>query len=646
MPRRLPPLLPISLTLLLVLLLHAAQLNRRFEPGFLDFDQFINTPALPASTEISTSTPIELSYPELKQKLIEQLMRPYKRYERPTEGTLEPTRVYLSIKILAVTSVDVINMQYTADMILTQTWMDPRLKWNHLPEYSGIANNILLTHKRNDIWLPDLFFRNGKEGFLYKMTVPNHKISVSPSGRIYFSQKITMRLACEMHLRNFPMDQQDCDMDIGSYGYTIDQLKFVWNGSNSFIFADDMLISEFNTPAFTVTEDCTAPGTTSTGTYSCLLGRFQLKRQIGSYLVGTYVPAFLIVIVSWLTFWVSPDAIPARVTLGLLTLISLLTKIASLNNTLPRVSYIKAIDIWLIACLIFVIASMLEFTLASYWSRKVFLSKWRDQVRRTVRVTLDRVVCPCCSPNPHKILMRCTCCGLIDPQYKDTAHVTKINIPMRPPSHHSKNDEATPQHCACARNSCRAVKFDFPIESSHKPSDWIQIYDNKGALDHSPHPTIRQNNFSRKYQTWDHGNCTTAAVLVASPKTTTHQEEHVRSRRSPRHQTQAPHSNDIPMSILPSSRQRRKGQKVTFSSHSNNRRNRRSVDTALCQQHPLPERYLRVREVEIDEETESTKQNSSKSTEDGDLNSEIDAYSSCGYWGFYLIISDPGFSDT
>ncbi|KAM3175188.1 hypothetical protein ACTXT7_009000 [Hymenolepis weldensis] len=78
-----------------------------------------------------------------------------------------------------------------------------------------------------------------------------------------------------------------------------------------------------------ILHDCTAPGTTSTGTYTCLLGRFQLKRQIGSYLVGTYVPAFLIVIVSWLTFWVSPDAIPARVTLGLLTLISLLTKLSN-----------------------------------------------------------------------------------------------------------------------------------------------------------------------------------------------------------------------------------------------------------------------------------------------------------------------------
>lgn len=71
----------------------------------------------------------------------------------------------------------------------------------------------------------------------------------------------------------------------------------------------------------------------------------------------------------------------------------LLLQIASLNNTLPRVSYIKAIDIWLIACLIFVISAMLEFTLASYWSRKVFLSKWRDQVRICYTQAQFQVLC-------------------------------------------------------------------------------------------------------------------------------------------------------------------------------------------------------------------------------------------------------------
>lgn len=173
-------------------------------------------------------------------------------------------------------------------------------------------------------------------------------------------------------------------------------------------------------------------------------------------------------------------------------------------------------------------------------------------------------------------------------------------------------------------------------------------------MDHSPHQSVCQNNIPRKCQTWKHNNYSTSAVLVASPKTT-NQENNIRFRHSTRHNISAP-SADIQMSTLPTSGQRRK--QVTFSCHSSSRRSRRSrieVDTALCQRHPLPERYLRVREVEIDEEPESDGRNSSiSSNTDGDLNSEIDAYSrflfpccfilcNCAYWGFYLIIADPGF---
>ncbi|KAM7533756.1 hypothetical protein Aperf_G00000112099 [Anoplocephala perfoliata] len=161
---------------------------------------------------------------------------------------------------------------------------------------------------------------------------------------------------------------------------------------------------------------------------------------------------------------------------------------------------------------------------------------------------------------------------------------------------------------------------------------------------------MHQNSNPGKYQTWKQ-NCSTTAVLVASPKTT-NLEDNIKFRHSSRHNIAAP-SADIQMSTLPTSRQRRK--QVTFTSHSSSRRSRRSGDTALCRHHPLPERYLRVREVEIDEEPEGDGRNSSiSSNTDDDINSEIDAYSrflfpccfilcNCAYWGFYLIIADPGF---
>lgn len=47
--------------------------------------------------------------------------------------------------------------------------------------------------------------------------------------------------------------------------------------------------------------------------------------------------------------------------LGILSVLSLSSECTSLASELPKVSYVKAIDIWLIACLLFGFASLVEY---------------------------------------------------------------------------------------------------------------------------------------------------------------------------------------------------------------------------------------------------------------------------------------------
>lgn len=54
----------------------------------------------------------------------------------------------------------------------------------------------------------------------------------------------------------------------------------------------------------------------------------------------------MLVIVSWVSFWLDPNAIPARVSLGVTTLLTMATQISGINSSLPPVSYTKAIDVW------------------------------------------------------------------------------------------------------------------------------------------------------------------------------------------------------------------------------------------------------------------------------------------------------------
>lgn len=91
-----------------------------------------------------------------------------------------------------------------------------------------------------------------------------------------------------------------------------------------------------------------------------------MRRRIGYFLIDTYVPSTIIVIISWISFWISPESAPARVALGITTVLTMTTLISSARASLPKVSYVKAIDWYLLLCLIFVFGSIMEYTFVAF----------------------------------------------------------------------------------------------------------------------------------------------------------------------------------------------------------------------------------------------------------------------------------------
>ena len=49
----------------------------------------------------------------------------------------------------------------------------------------------------------------------------------------------------------------------------------------------------------------------------------------------------MLIFVSWVSFWLDPEATPARVSLGVTTLLTMATTQSGINAQLPPVSYTK-----------------------------------------------------------------------------------------------------------------------------------------------------------------------------------------------------------------------------------------------------------------------------------------------------------------
>ena len=121
------------------------------------------------------------------------------------------------------------------------------------------------------------------------------------------------------------------------------------------------------------------------------------KRQFSYYLITIYVPGCMLVIVSWVNFWLDPkvngqtfvhkkktfasgsscpgcsrshnstDDVNSGKKLLIRTLITIISlQTASINSALPPVAYTKAIDVWQGVCVGFVFSALMEYALVNY----------------------------------------------------------------------------------------------------------------------------------------------------------------------------------------------------------------------------------------------------------------------------------------
>ncbi|NXG18248.1 GLRA4 protein, partial [Grallaria varia] len=298
-----------------------------------------------------------------------------------------PVNVTCNIFINSFGSVTETTMDYRVNVFLRQQWNDPRLAYREYPDDSLDLDPSML----DSIWKPDLFFANEKGANFHDVTTDNKLLRIFKNGNVLYSIRLTLILSCPMDLKNFPMDIQTCTMQLESFGYTMNDLIFEWLEEQEAVQVAEGL----TLPQFILRDEkdlgyCTKYY--NTGKFTCIEVKFHLERQMGYYLIQMYIPSLLIVILSWISFWINMDAAPARVGLGITTVLTMTTQSAGSRASLPKVSYVKAIDIWMAVCLLFVFAALLEYAAVNFVSRqhKEFMRLRRRQRRLRMEEELVR----------------------------------------------------------------------------------------------------------------------------------------------------------------------------------------------------------------------------------------------------------------
>ncbi|XP_068194805.1 gamma-aminobutyric acid receptor subunit rho-1 isoform X2 [Antennarius striatus] len=260
---------------------------------------------------------------------------------RPAFGG-PPIPVGVDVQVESLDTISEVDMDFTMTLYLRHYWKDERLSFPSTNNQSMTFDSRLV----KKIWVPDMFFVHSKRSFIHDTTTDNVMLRVYPDGNVLYSLRVTVTAMCNMDLSRFPLDTQTCSLEIESYAYTDDDLMLYWKKGNESLNTDDRIsLSQFLIQKFHTTTKLAFYS--STGWYNRLYIHFTLRRHIFFFLLQTYFPATLMVMLSWVSFWIDRRAVPARVPLGITTVLTMSTIITGVNASMPRVSYIKAVDIYL-----------------------------------------------------------------------------------------------------------------------------------------------------------------------------------------------------------------------------------------------------------------------------------------------------------
>uniref|UniRef100_M4A7B5 Gamma-aminobutyric acid receptor subunit gamma-3 n=1 Tax=Xiphophorus maculatus TaxID=8083 RepID=M4A7B5_XIPMA len=329
--------------------LHSKTITVQYEEDYEDVT--VNQMLAPKSQETDTT------------EILNNLLKEYDKKLRPDIG-VKPIVIDVDIFVNSIGPVSSINMEYQIDIIFAQTWTDSRLRYNSTMKILTLNSNMV-----GLIWLPDTIFRNSKTADSHWITMPNQLLRIWNDGKILYTLRLTINAECQLQLHNFPMDEHSCPLIFSSYGYSQDEMIYKWR-KNSVEAADQKSwrLYQFNFMGLRNTTDVIK---TTAGDYVVMTVYFDLSRRMGYFTIQTYIPCILTVVLSWVSFWIKKDATPARTALGITTVLTMTTLSSVARTSLPRVSYVTAMDLFVTVCFLFVFAALMEYATLNYYSYSI-----------------------------------------------------------------------------------------------------------------------------------------------------------------------------------------------------------------------------------------------------------------------------------
>ena len=242
------------------------------------------------------------------------LEKGYQNTKVPEKGNTTIKVTFLQQKVRALNDKD---KTIAIDFQVAFQWIDSRIK-SRFTEKDVRNGGIGLDLKQTffAIWKPDLYIYNltdykviwSDQIRLGGLKVASSSLSTYKDNPIEWKVEASAQVLCNLDLYNYPMDNQTCELRLGSQSPNYEFVLYHFNNVCHRTYPEEnddyqMKISFFEKQSV------------NEGLHQGLGFKIEIKRKLKAFILRYYLPTAAIVLASQISFIIPIDAIPGRIAL-------------------------------------------------------------------------------------------------------------------------------------------------------------------------------------------------------------------------------------------------------------------------------------------------------------------------------------------
>jgi len=272
---------------------------------------------------------------------------------RPNMEEGKPTEISVLGAILDVDKIDSAEQNFTLNLYTIFRWSDPRLA------HDGQGSVI---RKLSEVWNPRLTIMNTQR--LWANTKDD--VEVSPAGEVTYRLHVFGDFSQPMDLQEFPRDRHTFEVPVVAAGYRAGEVIFSPVKEADSFMAEKLSVADWKVSNMQSAsrEVVLANGIKLSG----FVFSFEGERLVHHYFVKAMLPLALIVMMSWVVFWIDPKQIPNQLSVAVTTVLTLIAYHIALSGRLPEIPYLTIMDKFLFSSTLLVFMSLIEVVITSHFS--------------------------------------------------------------------------------------------------------------------------------------------------------------------------------------------------------------------------------------------------------------------------------------